>query len=190
MDWYISYKELYTIKTTLIRFLSSYLVPLSLSLLYEFILSIFSKACASHFKPLSCQPPPDHNYFSSPPPHPSSACLVLLPHHSIRLLNTILTPVINNRLVIPLSINFPPSLLWGLAISQSPWGLIYSLPPCPPWLILSSPLSFFTKSVLCQLLSFSTRSVRSAFCETHLFYFSRPTSHTNNPPFTCVLSAE
>ena len=45
------------------------------------------------------------------PSHPSSACLILLLHHSIRLLNTILTSVINNRLVIPLSINIPPSLL-------------------------------------------------------------------------------
>lgn len=45
------------------------------------------------------------------PPHPSSAYLILLLHHSIRLLNTILTPVINNRLVIPLYINVPSSLL-------------------------------------------------------------------------------
>lgn len=50
-------------------------------------------------------------FLSSSLPHPSSACLILLPQHSIRLLNTILTLVINNRLVIPLSINILPSRL-------------------------------------------------------------------------------
>lgn len=41
------------------------------------------------------------------PAHPSCACLVLLSHRSVRLLNTILTSVINNGQVIPQSISIP-----------------------------------------------------------------------------------
>lgn len=115
-----------------------------------FVLSIFSKVSASINL---CAAKIFFEAFSLiHPPHLFSTCLILLPCHSERLLNDILTPVINNRPVIPLSVNIPPAFCWGLENFQSPQGLIYSLLQSLSWLIPSSPLSLFTKSVLCQLL--------------------------------------
>lgn len=106
----ISYKKKQTHKIFVPSLTSTLFLP------YDLILSIFLKSCA-------CKLPNLHLTIIFPlihPPHPSSPCFFLLPHHSIRLLNSILTPVINNRLVIPLSINIPPTLsLRGFAISQS-----------------------------------------------------------------------
>lgn len=83
--------------------------------------------------------------------------LIPLPvsYFSIRLLNTILTPVINNRQVIPLSINIPLSLLWVSEALQflSPLQVWFTpfLAVCPG---LFSPHRFLS-SVNLRCVSFS-----------------------------------
>lgn len=55
-------------------------LPQKLFLPCDFILSIFPDLCTSQFNPLSCQPPPHHNYFSS---HPAPPFLLCLSHTSL-----------------------------------------------------------------------------------------------------------
>lgn len=83
--------------------------------------------------------------------------LSVFPHHNIRLLNSILTPVINKRLVIPLSINIASSLLWlsealqffsPLDVWFTPFSTVYAS------LFSSHSFLLSTKSVQCRLLSF------------------------------------
>lgn len=123
----------------------------TLFLPYDLILSIFLISCACKLLNL-------HLTIIFPlihPPHPSSACFFLLPHHSIWLLNRILTPMINNRLAIPPSINIPPSLLWASEALQflSPLEVRFTpfLTVCAG---LFSPHSFLPSLSLC-CVSFS-----------------------------------